>query len=423
MTRSDQKNKELTATISDLHLSAGAKQSNGCLNPLEDFFRDQEFALLLRALKERADIEHVRFQLLGDIFDPQMVEDKGKFDVLPYESVCERQMRRIIEGHPIFFDALAEFLNDERVEVIILIGNHDFFLEWDGVKKCLLDRLGSNGQNLRFSYHEVHQGVWYTHGNIEPNNAILLTERYLLPGGKQRVHEPLLNYPYSSYLNAALTSRLRCVHSYIGRLKYHGYIIKEAATRNWRFMIQTLFLVLKNFFSHRFLAIWEVRRKARLGINLKILWWLVFGGDLETYAEKIIRVVPGIKAVVCGHDHKARAVKVKGGEFFNTGAWALLYDIYWDDPLGAPWGFRLLTRAFSYLSHLWHRPTFVKVELLPIVLARSGAGKESIGLYHFSSKEGKFIPWADASGTAPDTLETGMSSTLETGVDRRFYTA
>lgn len=371
---------DIVVTLSDLHLADGGR--------CEDFHRDEEFAALLAHVRAEHPTAHVRLQLLGDIFDPLAVPIDGVYDPLPYEGVCVRQMERIIAAHPVFFDALVAFHADPRTEIVFFIGNHDFFVEWDGVQAQLLRRIsGGHSHRIRFAYEELHHGVYYHHGNFEPNNAIEMTDRYILPSRHTKAREALLNYPYGSYLTAQTMPKLRELHPYVGRLAYHGYLYKEAATRNWKLGLYALWMYVENFVHNRFFAFWDVRRKTSLVMTLRILWWTVAGSKQEEIAERIIEKQPKIRAVVCGHDHDARDREIRGGRFLNTGTWSLQYDIVWHDTPNPPWGMALLTRFANWISHLWHRPEFVKVERLPVVLARHGDAVDEIALYHWNPQE------------------------------------
>jgi UDP-2,3-diacylglucosamine pyrophosphatase LpxH len=378
---------EVIFTVSDLHLSAGGEH--------EDFYRDAEFAgLLSHILENNGDADHIRLHLLGDIFDPLAVEIDGVFDAPPYERTCMRQMNLIIASHPAFFDALTKFHADPRTQIFFFIGNHDFFIEWDGVQRLIAKRITQgHSHRIRFVYEELHRGFYYTHGNFEPSHAIEMTDRYILPMTNTKTREALLNYPYGSYLTAQTVPKLRKLNPYVGRLAYHGYLYKEAATRSWRIGLVAVWMYVTNFIYNRFFAFWDVRRKTNFWMTLKIVWWIAAGTGQEVEAERLIAKHPNINAVICGHDHKARSVTIPGGRLLNTGTWSMTYDIVWHDDVDAPWGSKILRKMAVWISHFKHQPEFVLIERLPVVVARHSEDSDMIALYNWNCKERRLDLW------------------------------
>lgn len=382
--------REIIVTVSDLHLSEGECFLDGSCNPLEDFRRDEEFSKFIdHILATYRDVTHLRLQLLGDTFDPLVVPVFGKFDALPYEGTCEEQMRRIIQGHPRFFDALRRFLAAANTEIFFYIGNHDFFLEWNGVQRILEDRIaGGMTHRIRFTYRELYRGVWYAHGNIEPHNAIDESDRYLLPDRHAKIHEPLLNYPYGSYAHTMLVPRLRKHRMYVGRLRHHGYLLKEAAMHDWRLGWHALWVSLGNGIRNRFFAFWDIRRKSGFLRTLQIIWWLLRGSKQESHATDFLRDNPNVHTVVFGHDHHARSVDLPRGRFVNTGTWALTYDIVKED--------QSLLRALVQGRHPLSRvpsTKFVSVEELPVVICEHRGPDAVIALYRFDVARCQFCAW------------------------------
>ncbi|MEI7741818.1 MAG: hypothetical protein WCJ29_04920 [bacterium] len=378
-----QNDNDIIASVSDFHLSVGGR--------LEDFVRDDEFVSFIEYLRASNPEAHlIRLQLVGDIFDPLMVPIDGKFDPPPYEDICLKQLELIIAAHPKFFDALAAFHEDPRTELVFFIGNHDFFIEWDSLQTTLMNRIcKGHSHRIRFTYQELHRGVYYAHGNFEPQNTIEMTDRYILPEEFTKTRRALLNYPYGSYLTAQTKPMLRELHQYVGRLACHGYLYKEAATRHWMLGLHALWLYVENFVSNRFFAFWDVRRKTNLWITLRIVYWVSAGGKQEDAVQEIFDKYPNVKTVVCGHDHIAKDVLLKGGRFLNTGTWALQYDVVWHDEPNPPWGLKLLTQATIWASHVFHRPEYVRNERLPVVLAKYSEDSEEIDLFNWNHVEKK----------------------------------
>lgn len=163
--------------VSDLHMTAGRNPATGAWSPTEDFFQDDEFARFLKYLGSGPATTLV---INGDLFDFLQVlefpdewkKDRGKnmlkdhvYDVqytwhgrpfhynIPLADInatyglrCTEEatrflMGRIVEGHEQFFQALVDFVGREGNSVMILKGNHDIQLFWDGVQNELYERL------------------------------------------------------------------------------------------------------------------------------------------------------------------------------------------------------------------------------------------------------------------------------------------
>ncbi|MBI5187718.1 MAG: metallophosphoesterase [Nitrospirae bacterium] len=137
--------------ISDLHLSEGWDE-NGYLSRNEDFFFDQNFKRFLEYFSGEAKRGGFFYKLIinGDFVDFLQVvrkdllerEFKNKRTIdgekIFNDEVCNLgfgtgpaktiwKLKHIVNGHPIFFVALATFLAEGH-KVIIIPGNHD--IEW-----------------------------------------------------------------------------------------------------------------------------------------------------------------------------------------------------------------------------------------------------------------------------------------------------
>lgn len=139
-----------TAIISDLHLCEAEP-----LDPKKplwkkfkrrEFFFDDEFRLFLSWLEEQNKNSFIELILNGDVFDfdslthlPEnpdfsmswLEKSRGLF---PQEAKSVWKMRRIIEDHPDWFSALAEFYKKGH-RVVFIIGNHDLELSFPKVQQ------------------------------------------------------------------------------------------------------------------------------------------------------------------------------------------------------------------------------------------------------------------------------------------------
>ena len=87
------------------------------------------------------------------------------------------EIAAILDAHPVFTDAVRLFADGEGHEVIVLSGNHDGRIAWDGdIQQLLRDRLGANHIGLACDvFQETEDGpkkVHVVHGNqSDPYNA------------------------------------------------------------------------------------------------------------------------------------------------------------------------------------------------------------------------------------------------------------
>jgi UDP-2,3-diacylglucosamine pyrophosphatase LpxH len=172
---------KLKIVVSDFHLGAGPPDIN--VNPLEDFTADEDFAHFLETLRVESDREDKEVELIinGDFFEFLQVPAVTGFDpkqTYPpevYHDSCEsssvKRLDLITTGHPVVFDALADFIQVEapRRRMTLIKGNHDVNLYWPGVKQRLREVLGATGRRasmLLFAERYVsREGIYVEHGH------------------------------------------------------------------------------------------------------------------------------------------------------------------------------------------------------------------------------------------------------------------
>lgn len=176
---------EHTAIISDLHLCEAEVPHPRY--PLwkkyktKEFFFDSEFSLFLEHIKERSGGRPVELILNGDVFDFDSVtalpaDPPYKITWLererglhPEESKSLFKIRRILDDHPVFVKALAEFLALGH-RVVFIIGNHDLELHWPDVQSELVRRLAAGDaekERIRFCewFYISNEDTLVEHGN------------------------------------------------------------------------------------------------------------------------------------------------------------------------------------------------------------------------------------------------------------------
>ncbi len=145
-------NRRRFLVVSDLHMTSGKDARTGTWSPTEDFFWDEAFrdflghytkgytliinGDLLDFLKVLVLPTHEEMEAYGI----HHADISRSYGLRCTEASCTFQVDKIIDGHPVFFQALVDFLLAGN-EAVILKGNHDVQLFWDQVQERILERL------------------------------------------------------------------------------------------------------------------------------------------------------------------------------------------------------------------------------------------------------------------------------------------
>jgi UDP-2,3-diacylglucosamine pyrophosphatase LpxH len=187
------------AIVSDLHIRNGQAD--------DDFLFDQEFSELLGDMAADGVNELV---LNGDIFEfiCQWPDFPSHLDpslgLTQQESMVRFQ--RILEAHPIAFEALRKWVGDGRSCVYIL-GNHDWDFHWPDLQEGLQKALGGE---IRWGLHgkayRPLPDVYITHGHqlISDHHTYRYPTEPLRPspfGGPQRLEQTVGNYVLRHFIN------------------------------------------------------------------------------------------------------------------------------------------------------------------------------------------------------------------------------
>ncbi len=307
-------------------------------NPLEDFYADKEFAdFLLRAAEESREVPVVTLRLLGDVFDPMAVRFRGKLVDPPYENVAVEKMQSIMTGHPIYFDALVNFLRLPNARLDVFVGNHDLFLAWPAVHEVLRQRLADGDASLRgkirfidvrYNFELIERGVLYYHGHnadeglrVDPDKTIILPE-------ESGLKAPILNLPYGSFLVTDLVSVVKQRNILIGRADKYSEILRDAASYRWGWALLSIHAFLWSMIRHAFFAIGDVRRQGGLVQAIRMIREGFREKPVDKYALDMLverAKQNGVRAVIMGHSHDSRRFVVKSGVYVNTGTWTRSY--------------------------------------------------------------------------------------------------
>lgn len=174
-----------TAVISDLHLCEAEP-----IHPqyplwkkfkTRMFFFDDVFGGFLKHLQEKAEGQPVELILNGDIFDFDSVMALPAQPVFRIETLEKRRglyprpersqfkIRKILEDHPVFIDALRTFILAGH-RAIFIFGNHDLELHFPEVREEIRQSLKLPPEaedRLRFSdwFYLSNQDTLVEHGN------------------------------------------------------------------------------------------------------------------------------------------------------------------------------------------------------------------------------------------------------------------
>ncbi|MBI4458302.1 metallophosphoesterase [Candidatus Uhrbacteria bacterium] len=310
-------------------------------NPLEDFPHDRAFDEFLdRAVARHPAQEHV-LHVNGDAFDPLVVTWFGRFEDPPYETAGVRKMRKIIGGHPGFFDALAKFARRPDVRLLFYVGNHDQFLVWPRVQREIVRRLTGGDPELAAKisfvgipqrFKHVERGVLYYHGmNADPHNRVdpesaILTEDFM---GRQ-LKRPVLNKPDGSYMIERVVNRLKVLNHLTGRVSRGRDMWMYAFLfRRWWGVYAGLAVAWD--FIYRRIALWGAPRKPTMAETLKVVLYTIAEDSVDRLAERLLKERTDVKVVVMGHSHVWRRQSSSEGTYLNTGTWSLTYALFMGD--------------------------------------------------------------------------------------------
>ena len=263
------------AVVSDLHLSEGWDE-DGYLQKKEDFFFDQSFKRFLAYLGEKAKEGDFHYRLLinGDFVDFLQFTTVPGEEVIPGETFTKRErsvglgtgeaktlwkLDRLVNGHNVFFTAIADFLAKGH-QLFILPGNHD--IEWvmPGLQASfkqrvsgLVEAAGDLGDRITFLpwfYYDPLLSVFVEHGS--QYDDINSFDYFLWPYRK----DGSIDLPAGSFFVRYLFNRIEELYPFADNMKpltkFLGWALTRFQTyRGWPPQVITFF----QFF-------WNTLRKA-----------------------------------------------------------------------------------------------------------------------------------------------------------------
>jgi len=224
--------------LSDLHLAEGKKPGTRQTSRFESFFFDRPFERLLLHLQELAEQRNHRWTLVfnGDMIDflrvtsipdpahpprglPAITPTKQTYGLGSSAAESKWQLERVVEGHPVFFRALAKFLLEGH-RVVILKGNHDVNWFWPEVRYRFMElmetflreiaardrkteaRISGALDRLHFRSWSIYvkKLLYIEHGNqYDPTNAFRNFMYPVLIDPESPVGRFELDFPFGSF--------------------------------------------------------------------------------------------------------------------------------------------------------------------------------------------------------------------------------
>lgn len=176
---------EYTAIISDLHLCEAEpihpKYPLWKKFKTAEFFFDDIFRSFLQEIERKANHQKIELILNGDIFDFDSVTSiphhplfkvtkiEKKRGLFPTEERALYKIRKILSDHPIFVEALSNFIRKGH-RVVFIFGNHDLELHFPLVQEEILKTLDlshEESQSVRFVewFYISNKDTLIEHGN------------------------------------------------------------------------------------------------------------------------------------------------------------------------------------------------------------------------------------------------------------------
>lgn len=313
--------------VSDLHLAEGNLDRGRTLGT-ENFFSDTEFSDLLLHLQQQYNPSGntpLCLIINGDFIDFIRItvfpDNEKKFDdwqkeihkIQPHFSIpsncisskekkyglktnnykCIWKLMCCIQGHPVFFQALAAWIGAGN-QLIINIGNHDPEWYWSWVQSYFKFRLWELGgelilqkkiyeNNISFSIKafSIYDKVWVDHGhNYEAQTSIDPDYEYDKVAPKHSIFnkqqatklkgesDKELFIPFGSFFNRYLINKVELDFPFVDNLTVKGSMINALIDENFT----KVWNIIKSYGGY---AYYVVQKNFQLSF-LRALIWIVF---------------------------------------------------------------------------------------------------------------------------------------------------
>lgn len=265
-----------TLVLSDMHLSDAEppdpKRPFWKAYKRAEYFIDDDVQRLLTWAADRSE-SPMELVLNGDIFDfdniteipdspPSDVNWLGELRGLTSESwMSAFKISRIIDDHPVFFQALTQWVQDGH-RLVFVLGNHDLELHWPEVQKLVREALELEKQEqtqVRFcDWFYVSQGdTFITHGHQYDPYCVAHSpiDPLIRVHGRPRVQIPFGDLAERYMLNGMGYFNPHATSNYIMSLKEYvrfflKYMVRTQPLLLWTWFwgaMVTLFVTLRDY--------------------------------------------------------------------------------------------------------------------------------------------------------------------------------
>ncbi len=313
--------------VSDFHLGKGRYFRDGTQNILEDFVYDREFGEFLNYYRSGsfadADVELI---LNGDILNLIQADTWGVHTHLFTERAMIRSVKKIVEGHPEFFQALRRFCATPGHRVSYVVGNHDVGMLWDGPRKVFSEATGAAVTFYDTHYH--FDGIYVEHGQQYERFAAIDTARPFITRG---LPEPVLNLPWGSLFAAILLPKIKQIRPHVDKVRPMSTFLRWVLIHDFWWGIKTSVWILKFIVETiLFRSRYQIREGVRNTFGL--LKEITIYPNYDKIAFKILEEREDVHTVIFGHTHILRYRQWREGkEYFNEGTWNEMTNLELDD--------------------------------------------------------------------------------------------
>ncbi len=319
--------------VSDLH--AGTGRRRGVFNPLEDFDADDKFTEWLDYYGHEArQGRRIDLVLNGDIFD--LLKVPGGGDRQPYtdeitEEIAAEKVRRALDGHPGFVEALSTFLASGETQITYIPGNHDIEFVLPIAQRVFRERIapGSLAHRVHFidrtdTYH-LPEGIQIRHGHqLEPVHQF----DYGRIMSQRRGGPPIIALPWGSLMVLHVLLRAKMERYHVDHIIPQNRFITAALFVDFRFAVRLVAGLAFHFLRTRaFPKEGNVAHRLLEGLRV-IRHELAPVGQFDTVARRELMRVRGVHTLVLGHSHEPRYWRIaKDKHYVNTGSWVKMINL------------------------------------------------------------------------------------------------
>lgn len=303
--------------VSDFHLGKGRYFSDGTQNILEDFIYDREFAEFLDYYRQgEYENREVELILNGDILNLLQMDSWGVHTHLITERSVVRAVKKIVAGHPEFFDALRHFAATPGHSISYIVGNHDVGMLWPGPRKAFMDPIGAV-----VTFHDIcyqFDGVYVEHGQQYERFARIDLARPFITKG---LSEPVLNLPWGSLFVAVQLPKIKQSRPHVDKVRPSNVFLRWVLIHDFWWGFKTVLGTLKFVFET---LLWRSRYQIFRGVQdtLWLLKEISLYPNYDKIAFKILEDNDEINTVIFGHTHILRYRRWREGkQYFNEGTW------------------------------------------------------------------------------------------------------